>query len=221
MKTLRTITYFLIALAFNSPASVITFEGFATSGSIVNVNPNAPYQEAGYTLRPLNVAAAVFGPGYPGPPLPGDETSTFGFSVGNTLTLTGPVPFDLNTALIGRLNYAAVSTSSGTLTIVGNIAGGGTLTVTIPNLGDAAQQVIGMTNLRSAFLTATNNNVGMDNISVTATIPEPPTCFSLEQRSCSLSGWPDEARSPDSPETMLGSLAERSGGPKHATLGLY
>ena len=177
MKALRTLTYLLTALASNSFATVINFEGLAKSGSIVNVNPSAPYQEAGYTLRPLNVAAAVFGPGYPGPPLPGDDTSIFGFSVGNTVTLTGPAPFDLNTAVIGRLNYATVSTSNATLTIVGNIAGGSTVTVTISNLGAAAEQVIGMTNLQSAFLSATNNNVGIDDISMTAAIPEPACMF--------------------------------------------
>jgi len=177
MKALRRFTYLLTALAINSSGSVITFEGFAASGSIANVNSTAPYQEAGYTLRPSNIAAAVFGPGYPGPPLPGDETSIFGFSVGNTVTLSGPAPFDLNTALIGRLNYPTISTSNANVTITGNIAGGGTAVVMISNLGDSAQQVIGMRNLRSAFFTGTNNNVGMDNISVTATIPEPACMF--------------------------------------------
>jgi hypothetical protein len=103
----------------------------------------------------------------------------FGFAGGNSVILTGPVPFNLNAALIGRLDYPTISTSNANLIITGNIASGGTVTVVISNLGDAAEQIIGMTNLRTALFTATNINVGMDDISVTATVPEPGSVFLL------------------------------------------
>ena len=167
MKNWLMIVFLLWSLAVSSPATVLTFEGFAPAGGLVNVNPTAPYQEAGYTLTPLNSEAAVFDAGASSK-FPGDNTSWFGFEGGNTITLTGPVPFDLNSALLGP---STIGSGIINLTVVGHLFGGGTVTVSFNGLTTATLEAINFTDLQSATLTS-NSDAGMDNVSVTA-VPEP------------------------------------------------
>src|SRR5690242_562419 len=138
MRNWAMIAFWLWPLAVSSPATVLTFEGFAPAGSLVNVNPTAPYEEAGYTLTPLNGNSAVFDAGASSK-FPGDNTSWFGFAGGNTITLTGPVPFDLNSALLGP---STIGSSIINLTVVGHVFGGGTLTVTFNGLTTATLETI-------------------------------------------------------------------------------
>lgn len=137
------ILFVLVTISANS--AVITVEGAATGASpIANVSPTTPYNEAGFTLTPAPTTSAIFDSQRLGTVLPGDSTTVFGFSSGNTLTLTGPAPFDLDSAVIGRLvNVAGPETLD--VTIVGSLVGGGTNTLTLSNLSNAAQRVIGLT----------------------------------------------------------------------------
>jgi hypothetical protein len=86
-------------LASSAKATELFFEGFAPAGGLVNVSPGSPYTESGFTLTPSSSESAVFDA--EGNALPGDPTSWFGFAAGNTITLTGPAPFDLNSLLVG------------------------------------------------------------------------------------------------------------------------
>jgi hypothetical protein len=151
--------------------TVITFEGFAPPGVVVNVNPLSPYTEAGFTFTPSNGNSAVFDSAATDKLL-GGSTSWFGFAGDNVITLTGPVPFDLDSALIGPISFGSGNVN---LTITGNLFGGGTVSVTFSNLTTATSEVIGFHGLQSATFSS-SVNAGLDNITVT---PEPTTCFLL------------------------------------------
>ena len=171
MKCLVLLTYIVIASAINSEAAVIDFENFAPVGNLVNINPQFPYAEKGFTLTPSNSASAVFDP-LAISKFPGDNTAWFGFAAGNTITLTGPSPFDLDGALIGPSTIGSGITS---LMIIGHVVDGSLLNVTFSNLTTATQELIGFDNLVSATFFATTDS-GMDNISVTL-VPEPVSLF--------------------------------------------
>ena len=65
MRTCVTLAFLFWSLASSSHAAVLTFEGFAPPGGLVNVSPTTPYHEAGYTLTPLNAASAAATPASP------------------------------------------------------------------------------------------------------------------------------------------------------------
>jgi len=123
MKLLLAVTWVTAALAFNSEGAILTFENFAPSGSLVNINPQFPYTEQGFTLTPLNANSAVFDSAAVAK-FPGDNTDWFGFAPGNTITLTGPIPFSLDSVLIGP---STIGIGIVNFTITGNVVGGGVL----------------------------------------------------------------------------------------------
>ena len=174
MKIVLTLTCLFTALSVHSKASVIMFEGFAGPGQTINVGPGTPYTEAGFELMPLNSSSAVFGPAA-GPQFPGDATSWFGFAENNTITLTGPAPFNLNSALIGP---SSIGTGNINFTITGHVLDGSTVSVTFTNLTTATTEVIGFTGLQSATF-STTSGAGLDDISVSTTVPEPGSFFFL------------------------------------------
>ena len=161
MKTLFIITFLFFALPVRSDADAITFEGVAPKGGAVNINPTLSYAEDGFTLTPSDTESAVFDSAA-GAKFSGDSTSWFGFAAGNTLTLTGPVPFNLDSVLAGpsSAGYGIVD-----FTVVGNLVGGGTVSVTFKNLTTATPEIIGFMNLRSVLFSATGD-AGLDNIAV-------------------------------------------------------
>jgi hypothetical protein len=168
MRTLVLFAGLLGAFAAHSKADVVlTFEGVAPPGSLVNVNPAAPYHESGFTLTPSNANSAVFDAGAVSK-FAGDSTSWFGFASNNLITLTGPVAFDLESMLIGP---STIGSGVINFTITGQIFGGGSVSVTYNNLTTATDEVIGFTDLQSAVFSATSD-AGIDNVALAA-VPEP------------------------------------------------
>jgi PEP-CTERM motif-containing protein len=173
MKRLIALTSLSVGMAMPSMAGVaLTFQNFAPAGGLANVSPTSPYMESGFTLTPSNANSAVFSSTDPTASFPGDSTDWFGFAAGNSITLTGPIPFSLTSLLVGPS-----SLGSGTIsfTIVGNVVGGGTDMVTFGPLTTATLESVGFTNLQSAVFTTTSDT-GIDNVSLTAA-PEPASFF--------------------------------------------
>jgi hypothetical protein len=170
MKSFFRFACMLTVLATYSSATVMTFEGFAPPGNVVNVNPGAPYTEGGFTLTPSDANSAVFDSTAPST-FPGDSTAWFGFAADNTITLTGPAPFDLASALIGP---SSIGNGNITFTIVATLFGGGTETVVLPGLTTATLETLNLTNLQSAVFN-TSSDAGIDNITLNPAVaaPEP------------------------------------------------
>jgi hypothetical protein len=167
MRNLLLYVSLATAFAVNSEGAILTFENFAPVGLVANINPQMPYIEQGFTLTPVNANSAVFDAAN-GSKFPGDNTDWFGFASGNTITLTGPVPFNLENALIGPSTIGSGSTS---LTVTGTDVNGIVQTRTFTNLTTATPASLGLANLtRATFSTA--SDAGLDDIVVTA-VPEP------------------------------------------------
>src|SRR5262249_49985054 len=114
----------LTVLAGVAPAQIISFEGFAPPGGLVNINPTLPSIEAGYQFLPLNASSAVFDSAAMAT-MTGNPSDWFGFAGGNTITLTrlsGP-PFSLTSLLAGPSSIGLGNPT--TLSLVGNVVGGG------------------------------------------------------------------------------------------------
>jgi hypothetical protein len=153
-----------------APAQVIGFENFAPPGDLVNIGPSNPYVEAGYQFSPSNANSAVFDAASSSTML-GNPSSWFGFAGGNIITLTrvsGP-PFSLTNLLAGPSSIALGNPI--TLSLVGNVFGGGTLNASFPNLTTATLANLNWTNLASVTLSSTSD-AGIDNVNFTP-VPEP------------------------------------------------
>lgn len=175
MKKLST-TLVISALfaAGSAHAALIQFENYAPVGSLTNVGT---YTEAEFTFTAVPNNAAVFDSSFSGL-FPGDSTSFLGFagtdySGGAALiTMSGTAPFNLNSLLVGGFNYAG-GTGTSTVTIVGNIQGGGTESVVLQNLTGATLETINWTNLVNVQFSG-SSTTAMDNVNVSA-VPEPGT----------------------------------------------
>ena len=167
----------LFVAAGRAQGDVITFENFAPPGGVVNVNPASPYSEAGFRLTPTNAGSAVFDATAVAD-MPGNTTDFFGFAEGNIITLTNVagVPFNLSSLLLGPTTIATFPSVS--ITLVGNFAGGGSLTRTFSVLTTATPVALSdFTNLTSVVFRTTDDS-GIDNINVTP-VPEPATMLLL------------------------------------------
>jgi hypothetical protein len=174
-RLLQSLCIVYLALPVSKAAAVvITFEGFAPAGGLVNVNPSAPYSEAGFTLTPTNAQSAVFDSAAV-LDFPGDATDFLGFGETNVIRLTGPVPFTLNSVLMGPTTGAAAGSIA--MTLVGNLSGGGTLTAMIGGLSTATVATLNWTNLASVDFRATDDSA-LDNITVNQ-VPEPASLLLL------------------------------------------
>ena len=110
----------LVTLPVTSASALtIAFENFAPAGVPANVNPSAPYSEAGFTLTPFNLNSAVFDSAAV-VDFPGDTTDFFGFGETNRITLSGSAPFILNSLLIGPTTLSSTPTVS--MTLLGTLA---------------------------------------------------------------------------------------------------
>jgi len=166
---------FTVAWAANATATTITFEGFAPGGGLVNVSPVTPYTEAGFTFTPTNASSAVFDSAA-GTKFIGDTTDWFGFAASNTITMTGPSPFSLSSLLLGPSTLGTGVTS---ITLVGSLAGGGSLNATFSNLAAATFESLNWSNLTSVTFNATTDS-GLDDITIgAAAVPEPASMFLL------------------------------------------
>ncbi len=139
------------------------------------MNVVAPYTEAGFTLTPSSAQSAVFDSAAV-LDFPGDTTDFFGFAEGNLITLTGPAPFILNSLLIGP--NTASSTPTVSMTLLGTLSGGGTLTATFPGLSTATLETLNWANLTSVRFSATNDSALDDIVINQIPVPEPAS-FSL------------------------------------------
>src|SRR5262249_30716757 len=152
----------------------IQFEGFAPAGGLVNVNPGAPYTEAGFTFTPLNSSSAVFDANA-AVDFPGNSASSFlGFQETNTITMTGGV-FSLASVLIGRSTLPACPAINATIT--GHLFGGGTLTTTLTGLTTATTATLNWNGLADVVFSVTDDGA-IDNISTDA-VPEPGSLLLL------------------------------------------
>ncbi len=160
-------------LASSAKATELFFEGFASPGGLVNVSPAFPYTESGFTLTPSNAESAVFDAADAG--FPGDPTSFFGFAAGNTITLTGPAPFDLNSLLVGP---SSIGTGTTDFTVFADIFGGGTESTTFTGLTTATLETLNWTNLADVQFSVDTDSA-VDDITLNATAPEPGTLVLL------------------------------------------
>jgi hypothetical protein len=188
----------MAALTSPAGASVMTFEGVVAANA--DQIPATPYSAAGFTLTQIsgNISdsTAIFGADVP-PPEPGvtyntDGTAVYGFcgycSSPQTivaLTAEGGAAFDLLQLAAGDLE-TGYPTDAQQLVVLGNLAGGGTVSQTL-DLTDtwATFTLSGFDDVTSVDFSAGLNgivlqgipaypDVGIDNI--TTGVPEP---FSL------------------------------------------
>jgi len=162
-----------LALAAEAQATTIGFEGFAAAGAVANVNPAAPYTESGFTFTPTNNQSAVFDSAAI-TDFPGDTTDFFGFEENNIITMTGPATFSLDSVLLGQNTLASGPTS---ITLVGNLAAGGSLNATFVNVTTATLVTLNWTGLSSVQFRSTDDSA-IDDVRVTA-VPEPASLLLL------------------------------------------
>ena len=157
-------------------ASEIQFEGFAPPGGLANISPGGPYTEAGFTLTPTDTNSAVFDAAFTGDRFPGDTTSWFGFAADNTITMTGPSPFNLASVDIGPSSLGSGNINA---TITADLFGGGTLSTTFTGLTSDTRETLNWTGLTDVRFSVTSD-AGLDNISTDiAGSPEPGSVFLL------------------------------------------
>lgn len=168
LLALAVVAVAIFALPHDAAATIIGFEGVAPAGSLVNVNPAAPFTEGGFTLTPTNAQSAVFDSAA-GVDFPGDLTDWFGFEENNLITLTGPAPFSLQSVVLGPSTVASALLTS--ITMVGNLNGGRTLSTTFSGLTTATLETLNWSNLNSVVFRATDDS-GIDNITLNE-VPEP------------------------------------------------
>jgi hypothetical protein len=157
----------------------ITFENFAPPGSLVNINPAFPYNEAGFRLTPTNANSAVFDSAAV-VDMPGNSTDFFGFAENNIITFTNTagVPFTLSSLRLGPLSIAGGPTVS--ITLVGNFAAGGFITRTFSALSTSTLVTFSDFNNLSSVEFRTTDDSGIDDINVTGSVPVPePTTMLL------------------------------------------
>lgn len=184
----------LFAVSSNA-SEILQFEGYAPPGSLVNVSTSTPYSEAGFTLTPTNSDSAVFDAADPNAAFPGDSTSWFGFAAGNTITMTGPAPFNLLGFDVGPISFGSGTTD---VTVTADLFGGGTESTIFSGLTTDTTETLNWTGLQDVQFSA-DTDTGLDNINVQApSTPEPGTvllfgaglgALSLVRRR-SRSAWP-------------------------------
>jgi PEP-CTERM motif-containing protein len=162
-----------LALGAQAQATTIGFEGFAPGGGLVNINPGAPYSESGFTFTPTNNQSAVFDSAA-ATDFPGDTTDFFGFQENNIITMTGPSAFNLDSLLLGQNTLGGGPTS---ITLVGHLAGGGSLNATFANLTTATLETLNWSGLSSVEFRVTDDSA-IDDIHVAA-VPEPASLLLL------------------------------------------
>ena len=163
----------VLALGAQAQATTIGFEGFAPAAGLVNISPAVPYSESGFTFTPSNNQSAVFDSAA-ATDFPGDTTDFFGFQENNIITMTGPSAFNLDSLLLGQNTLAGGPTS---ITVVGNLAAGGSINATFANLTTATLATLNWSGLSSVEFRGTDDSA-IDDIHVAA-VPEPASLLLL------------------------------------------
>jgi len=172
---LSTLLFMTICASGAMAGVVVQFEDFAPPGGLVNVAPETPYSEAGFTFMPDNADSAIFDAAE-GAGFPGDPTSWFGFAAGNTITVTGEGPFELDSILVGPSTLGSGTT---TVTFTGDIFGGGTpLTATFSDLETATLETFEWGGLADFTISATTDSA-IDNVTSGTGTPEPASALLL------------------------------------------
>lgn len=158
-------------MSARAKAIIVGFEGFAPNGDLVNVNPGAPYAEAGFLFIPTSGASAIFdSASMVG--LSGNGTDFFGFGEGNSIAVIQfaipGVPFDIAGLEIGRTNLASAPTV--TISFMGTLAAGGTVSTSFSAISTFRPVTLNWTGLSRLEFFA-SDDAGVDNLSMR--IPEP------------------------------------------------
>ena len=152
----------------------LDFEGRASTGGLINVNPQAPYVESGFRFSTTNGQSAVFDSAASAD-MPGNLTDWFGFEELNTVTLA-PIDsmktFNLGSLLAGPSSIGTGSSAS--LVVTGTAADGGTLFAAFTLQSAAAPVTLNWMQLVSVRFNSTDD-VGIDNVALEL-IPEPSAC---------------------------------------------
>ncbi|MEP1554642.1 hypothetical protein [Paraglaciecola sp.] len=151
-------------------ATLIDFEGVATTGGRVDYATSTPYTEDGFVLTSTHQHAVIVDADYStyNFNFVGNDSDWFGFSEYNTVTLTADSgsTFDLSDLILGLNTYATSSTID--IMITGNLFSGGTLVTSLTNISTARFVDLGWTGLTEVVFT-TSDDVGLDNLNVFAT----------------------------------------------------
>lgn len=174
-------------------AAVLGFEGIVINDGMVA--PILPYTEAGFTItsnvQPFNPADGVFGKDA-GANNNGSASLVFcstdsGCSAGYELTLTGTTPFSITSIDAGAFLVGGLA---GTLDLIGNLVGGGTIIQTL-NADDSFETfaLSGFSNLSSLTLIGyTTIGISIDNLVLEAAAADVPEPGSLALGSLALLG---------------------------------
>ncbi len=165
-----------LLLASNAAlATVINFDNTAPADSITPFGTNGSYAESGFTLTATgNTRLYTFDPVFNPSGAPSQNGTDFGYFVGGTqsVSLTAASPFSLQSFNAANLN----SRPAGNLTLTGHVSGGAILSAVLSTLGGDQWSLFSLTgwnNLTSVDIVAQSDEVGLDNITVNAPVPEP------------------------------------------------
>ncbi len=159
-----------MTVATSSRASgLITFEGYAPPGDLINVSPSAAYFEKGFRLDPSNDQSAVFDITAE-VDMPGNsDSSFFGWGEGNFVNLSteNRSTFSLVDLLLGP---STISDGPVTVTLSLFFGDGSDDTLVYENLATATLVSPNATNLVAVVFTS-SDDAAMDNLNLT--VPGP------------------------------------------------
>lgn len=150
-------------------SGLITFEGYAPPGGLLNVSPVAPYFEKGFALEPSNDQSAVFDITAE-VDMPGNsDSSFFGWGEGNFVNLSTE---DRSTFSLADLLLGPSTISDGPVTVTLSLFfdDGSDDTLVYENLSTATLVSPNATNLIAVVFTS-SDDAAMDNLNMT--VPGP------------------------------------------------
>lgn len=187
-RLISRILLFLVVLVPSLCAETIGFEGIVAPGG--SLGPATPHLESGFILTSDNTVNSIFGSAYAGiNPINTNGTDIFGWCAGDcgpqTLSLTGPVPFNLLALDVATLWFDYTPGMSVNLT--GYFSGGGSIFTSLPvTTSWTTHNIAGFVGLASLEITATDPtpevdllDSAIDNLSVTTAVPEPSALLLL------------------------------------------
>ena len=161
----------------SASAAILEFENVAPNGSLVNVNPAAPYTEDDFTITPTTNQSAVFDANAAFV-MVGRNSSWLGADESNSLMLTGGPTgaFDLISLIVGPSTIAA--SQSINFTIMTTDVNSMVSMLTFNNLVSATLLNLNLTNLVSVKFSA-SDDFALDNISLESAVVPAPAALPL------------------------------------------